>query len=143
MNADWRAKMIREFIDKHQDKVDWDLAAICKEVGLPLSGRQARRLFKASMGTGIKEYVKKRRLATAAEQLRLTDSAIKTIAVDLGYKHARNLARSFKRVFLLNPMEFRKVCRKTASRHEVPPTPVCHAVHSDTDQVLIQWSNLQ
>src|SRR6267378_2494236 len=69
-DTDWRAKRLKEFIDQQQGKVRWKLGDACRELGFPISDRQARRLFKVSMGVGIKEYSMNRRLAWAAEQLR-------------------------------------------------------------------------
>src|SRR2546423_52795 len=53
-DTDWRAKKLKEFIDHHQGKVRWKLRDACKQLGFPMSDRQARRLFKASIGVGIK-----------------------------------------------------------------------------------------
>jgi two-component system response regulator YesN len=76
-----------------------------------MSHRQARRLFRVSMGVGIKEYSMNRRLACAAEQLRATNAPIKAIAVEVGYQTTGHFARSFKELFYLTPMEFRRIWR--------------------------------
>ena len=83
-DTDWRAMKLKVFIDQHQGKVRWRLGDACKQLGFPLSDRQARRLFKVSMGMGMKEYSRNRRLACAAEQLRATNAPIKAIAVEVG-----------------------------------------------------------
>src|SRR5258708_26075991 len=83
-DTDWRAKKLMEFIDSHVDKVQWNLDDVCQQLGLPLSGRQARRLFKVSTGMGIRVYARNRRLAVAAEQLRATNASVKAIAADAG-----------------------------------------------------------
>src|SRR5713226_9088289 len=85
-NTDWRAKKLKDFIDQHQGEVRWKLGDACKQVGFPVSDRQARRLFKVSTGMGIKEYAKNKRLGWAAEQLRATNVPVKVIATDLGYQ---------------------------------------------------------
>lgn len=109
---DWRVRALKEFIDSHPDKVRWNLDDASKELGLPLSGRQLRRLFKASTGIGIREYAKNRCLASAAEQLRTTHAPVKTVAADHGYQSTCHFARSFKELFRLNPMEFRRIWRR-------------------------------
>src|SRR5881227_4252035 len=68
----------------------WRLDEICRQLDLCISARQARRLFKACTGLGIKEYAKKRRLEIAAQQLQATDEPVKAIAIDAGYRHVRN-----------------------------------------------------
>lgn len=112
-DADWRAKKITGFIDSHPGKVGWNLDDICKQLGLPMSGRQARRVFRRAMRIGFKEYLKKSRLGFAAEQLKATTTVpIKAIAADAGYERAAEFGRSFKSLFLLSPTEFRTLWRQ-------------------------------
>src|SRR6266404_1281658 len=108
-DLDWRAKKLKEFIDQGRVRVRWRVGDTCKELGFPISDRQARRLFKISVGVGFKKYSRNRRLARAAEQLRATSVAVKVIAADAGYQSTRNFARRFKELFHLRPMEFRRV----------------------------------
>src|SRR4029077_16856825 len=82
LGTDWRARRLKEFVDTYRDRVQWSLDDVCGQLGLALSGRQARRLFVASTGIGIREYAKKRRLAIAAEQLRATNAPVKAVAAD-------------------------------------------------------------
>jgi AraC-like DNA-binding protein len=110
-DTDWRAKKLKEFIDQQQGKLRWKLEDACKQLGIPMSDRQARRLFKASIGMGIKEYSMNRRLACAAAQLRATNAPIKAIAVEVGYQTTGHFTRSFKQLFCLTPMEFRRIWR--------------------------------
>ncbi len=110
-DADWRAKKLKEFIDQDQGGVRWRLGDVCKKLGFSMSDRQARRLFRASIGMGIKEYSMNRRLACAADQLRATNAPIKAIAIEVGYQTTGHFTRSFKDLFYLTPMEFRKICR--------------------------------
>jgi transcriptional regulator GlxA family with amidase domain len=110
IEMDWRAIKIKEFVDSHPGKVGWNLDDLCKQLCLPVSGRQARRVFRRAIRIGFKEYLKKSRLAFAAEQLKATTTVpIKAIAADAGYERAAEFGRSFKRLFLLSPTEFRTV----------------------------------
>ena len=111
-DTDWRAKKLKEFIDQDQVRIRWRLGDACKQLGFPISDRQARRLFRISIGVGIKEYSRSRRLAHAAEQLRETSVPVKVIAADAGYQSTRNFARRFKQLFHVRPMEFRRVWRR-------------------------------
>src|SRR5205823_11950979 len=78
---------------------------------LPISGRQARRLFKTHTGIGIKQYAKKKRLEMAAQQLRATEAPVKAIAVDAGYRHVGNFTRSFLKHFRVSQIG-RASCRE-------------------------------
>ena len=106
--VDWRAVKLKEFIDASAGASRRSLEDVCHDLGLGLSGRQARRLFKVSTQMGFREYAKKRRLAYAAAQLQGTRISVKAIAIDAGYQSSRHFARSFKELFRLRPMEFRK-----------------------------------
>jgi len=107
-SLDWRATRIKEFIDSHPLQPGRNLDAVCSELGLSMSGRQARRLFQRSFGLGIRDYARNRRLSVAAEQLEATSTPVKAIAADLGYQSTRQFRRRFKEFFGLSPVEFRK-----------------------------------
>ena len=110
VEMDWRAKKIKEFVDSYPGKVGWNIDDVCKQLGLAISGRQARRVFRRARRIGFKEYLKKSRLGFAAEQLKATTTVqIKAIAADAGYERTAEFGRSFKRLFLLSPTEFRTV----------------------------------
>jgi len=107
---DWRARKLKEFIDSQPGKFRWNLDDVCKQLDLAMSGRQARRVFRHVMRIGFKEYLKKSRLGFAAEQLKATTTVpIKAIAADAGYERTAEFGRSFKRLFLVSPTEFRTV----------------------------------
>ena len=108
---DWRVLELRNLIDSDPAQVRGNLDNVCRQLGLCISGRQARRLFKTCTGIGIKKYVKKKRLSIAAQQLRTTEVPIKAVAIDAGYLHVRNFTRCFLKEFGLSPIEFRRVWR--------------------------------
>jgi transcriptional regulator GlxA family with amidase domain len=108
-NRDWRVEKLRNFIDSHPGELRRSLSYVCKHLELPMSDRQARRLFKSTTGIGIKEYVRRTRLTRAIEQLQHTNTPIKVIAADLGYEKTGHLSRSFKDFFRLGPREFRSI----------------------------------
>ena len=109
---DWRVEKLRAFIYCHPGEVRHSVENVCKYLELPLSERHARRLFKAGTGVGIREYLVRRRLTCAVEQLQLTNTPIKVIAADLGYEKTGHLSRSFKKFFHLGPIEFRRIWRR-------------------------------
>ncbi len=112
VDMDWRARKIKEFVDGNTGQVPLNLSDVCKQLAIPMSGRQARRLFRNSMGIGIKEYAKRRHLVVAAEQLQATNIPIKEIASEAGYQSTQTFARRFKELFLATALEFRTLRRK-------------------------------
>jgi transcriptional regulator GlxA family with amidase domain len=112
-DIDWRARKLKDFIDAHAGETHWNMENVCKELGLSMSSRQARRLFRSSTGIGIREYRMNVRFAVAEEHLRATNMPIKVVAAEAGYQNSRHFARRFKDVFHLKPMEFRRVWQRT------------------------------
>jgi len=115
VSGDWRVQKLKNLIDSDPARVRWNIDEVCKQLELCISGRQARRLFKACTGVGIKDYAKKRRLDAAAQALRTTDSPVKAIAMDAGYVHVRNFTRCFLKQFGLCPTKFRRVRSERAA----------------------------
>ncbi len=112
-NVDWRAGKLKDFIDSHSAGDRLSIEEVCKEIGLPTSMRQTRRLFKTSTGISVRKYAKNKRLAFAARQLQATGTPIKVIALEIGYRRTAEFTRSFKELFRLSPTEFRTVWRKS------------------------------
>ena len=112
-NTDWRAEKLKDFIDSHSAGDRLSITGVCKELGLPTSVRQARRLFKTSTGISVRKYAKNKRLAFAARQLQATGAPIKVIALEIGYRRTAEFTRSFKELFRLSPTEFRMVWQKS------------------------------
>jgi len=111
-NLDWRIKKLKDFLESPSGGVRWNLDDVCGQLELAMSGRHARRLFAATAGIGVREYAKNRRLAKAAEQLHSTNTPVKAIAADAGYQSTCHFARSFRVLFQLRPLEFRKLCQR-------------------------------
>src|SRR5713226_139810 len=114
-NVDWRAERLRVFIDSHSAGDRLSVEEVCKELGLPTSVRQARRLFKASVGVSVRKYARNKRLAFAARQLQTTGVPIKVIALEIGYRRTAEFTRSFKELFRLSPLEFRRIWSRRES----------------------------
>ncbi len=65
------------------------------------------RQFIAVLGESIGNYIKKRRLANAAQKLLYTDEKIITIALDNNFESAEAFSRAFKSVYKVNPSTYR------------------------------------
>ncbi len=106
-HSDWRTRSLRRFVDAHAGKSGVNLDNIVRELKLDISSAYAARVFKQKTGIGIREYTKKRRLASAAMSLRGSDRSIKEIAADLGYGSVQHFTRAFKTAFKISPSEYR------------------------------------
>ena len=110
--ADWRVEGILQFVDAQGGKLGWDLNDVCTRLALGISGTHAAKLFTRHTGMGIREYAKQVRLTLAAQRLRTTTESVKQIALELGYHNPNDFCRQFKKLFSLNPTEFRAVYRQ-------------------------------
>ncbi|WP_010503209.1 AraC family transcriptional regulator [Paenibacillus elgii] len=67
------------------------------------------RIFYATTGETIGDYIRKRRLTEAAIELLSSDKPILDIAVDYNFESQEAFTRSFKNVFGIPPHRFRKI----------------------------------
>ena len=83
-----------------------DLKYLAKKLGLNMFIME--RVFSIITNTSIKEYIRKRRLSLAYEEIKNTDNKIIDVAVKYGYESSVSFARSFKREFNVAPSKIRK-----------------------------------
>jgi LacI family transcriptional regulator len=79
---------------------------VLKEV--PLSRRSLEKRFMLTTGYPVYEYIYNQRIEKFTQKLLETDMTIFEIALDLGLSDSKNIARQFKQVKGLTPMEYRK-----------------------------------
>jgi LacI family transcriptional regulator len=94
-------KYIHENLDKNL-KVD----QVLKEV--PLSRRSLEKRFVQTTGYPVYEYIYNQRIEKFTQKLLETDMTIFEIALDLGLSDSKNIARQFKQIKGLTPVEYRK-----------------------------------
>lgn len=94
-------KYIHLNIDKNL-KVD----QVLKEV--PLSRRSLEKRFIQTTGYPVYKYIYNLRIEKFAERLLETDMTIIEIAQELGLNDTKNIARQFKQIKGLTPLEYRK-----------------------------------
>lgn len=70
-----------------------------------LSTRQIERLVRARFNLPPREFLRRERMASAAQLLRSADS-IKETSFELGYTHPTTFNRHFKKHFGVTPTEF-------------------------------------
>jgi AraC family transcriptional regulator len=66
------------------------------------------RIFTALVGDTLKEYIRKRRMTLAANDLVETDKKIIDIAIEYGFNTQESFSRCFKEHFSMTPAKFRK-----------------------------------
>jgi LacI family transcriptional regulator len=94
-------KYIHGNLDKNL-KVD----QVLKEV--PLSRRSLEKRFILTTGYPVYEYIYNQRIEKFTQKLLETDMTIFEIALDLGLSDSKNIARQFKQIKGVTPMEYRK-----------------------------------
>jgi AraC-like DNA-binding protein len=102
---DWnRLRLIEEFLEQRIDDVP-SLEEIAQQGGFSVNTLQ--RLFRASHGMTVFEYVRGRKLDRAWAELERDGVSITEAAFNAGYSSAANFATAFKRRFGLSPKNIR------------------------------------
>jgi AraC-like DNA-binding protein len=92
----------------------WTVEDLARQVGMSRSGL-ARR-FADLLGVPPMQYLAQWRLQLAAQQLRLTDRPLASVAEDVGYESEAAFNRAFKREFGVPPATWRKSAAGSATR---------------------------
>jgi AraC family transcriptional regulator len=66
------------------------------------------RLFTAVLGESVGSYIKKRRLADAAQKLLYTDKRVIDIAIENGFDSSEAFSRAFKVIYKTSPINYRR-----------------------------------
>ncbi|MBN1535128.1 MAG: AraC family transcriptional regulator [Anaerolineales bacterium] len=66
------------------------------------------RLFTTVIGESVGSYIKKRRLADAAQKLLYSDKRIIDIAIENGFESSEAFSRAFKSTYKISPSTYRK-----------------------------------
>ena len=113
MNFDYLNKMI-DYIEKNlDDKIDYNKLSKITNTNLFI----LERIFMFLTNMTLTEYIKKRRLSKAFEDIRNTDSKIIDIAFKYQYNSAPSFNRAFKQLFNITPTE----CRKGIGNYKIIP----------------------
>ena len=110
---DRRVRSILELLDGewHREICVPDLA---HRVGLGPS--RLEHLFNAHAKMAIRDFVRERRLAKAAELLITTEDRISSICTRIGFHDVSNFNHAFKKRFGMAPREYRRVRGDEVSR---------------------------
>lgn len=105
MDSRMRFEKLIEYIETHlTQKIDYkELAKI-----LAVSEQSMQRIFIFITNMSLSEYIRKRRLSRAYEELKNSNIKIMDLAIKYQYESEISFSRSFKNMFNINPSECRK-----------------------------------
>lgn len=113
MNFDCLNKMI-DYIENNLDN-EIDFSELSKITNINIFILE--RIFMFLTGMTVIEYIRKRRLSKAFEEIRNTDLKIIDIAFKYQYNSAPSFNRAFKQLFNMTPTE----CRKSIGNYKIIP----------------------
>ncbi|KWX75554.1 transcriptional regulator, AraC family [Paenibacillus jilunlii] len=93
-----------DFIEQHLDE-ELNLDRIAREAGF--SKFHFHRIFQKYVGKSPAEYIRTRKLSSAARLLLYSEERILDIAVHYGFESQEAFTRAFKRLYALPPAEYR------------------------------------
>jgi len=96
---------MNEILEDNLNEEHFNVEELCGQLGI--SRVQLHRKVKAMCGCSAAQYIKKHKLAQAAEWLNKGGETISEIAFKLGYSSLAHFSRSFKKEFSLTPKEFK------------------------------------
>ena len=100
----WMEQVLND-IENHLTE-ELDIAELARQTFL--SRFYFQRIFRATWGMGVGEYIRNRRLALAGEDLLNTDAKVIEIAAKYGYDSPDSFRRAFVRFHGISPSEVRK-----------------------------------
>jgi AraC-like DNA-binding protein len=92
------------------------LSDLARRVGLGPS--RLSHLFKSDLNVNIRDFLRERRLARAAELLATTEERIFVISTRSGFSDVANFNHAFKRHFGVTPREYRRVRDEVSRSHQ-------------------------
>lgn len=102
----WEA--IQNSVDYIENHLQEDIRAEALSKMTGLSPFYFQRLFRRLVNKPLQEYVKMRRLARAAEELKSKNPRILDVALDYGFSSHGNFTRAFKETYGITPEEYKK-----------------------------------
>jgi AraC-like DNA-binding protein len=103
--VDPRVQIVVKIIGEQKGEIHLTLRASSRLLGV--SEAYLLRLFKREVGTTFRRYLRKERMAQAAELVSDPSLAIKRIALVSGYSDVSNFYRDFKQAHGMSPRELR------------------------------------
>lgn len=100
-------KAIQRFVNEVEDQLE-DSIDIDQLIGITyVSKFHFYRLFKAVVGIPVYDYIRKRKLIRAADDLRKTQYTVLDIAIKYGFASQEVFTRNFKKLYHISPAKYR------------------------------------
>jgi AraC-like DNA-binding protein len=99
---------ILDYLENHYQEALSRTEAACR---FNLSPAHLSRLFKASTGMRLKEYLTKLRLESASRDIVQTDRSVLAIALDNGFDSIRTFNRVFRKAYRRSPTDMRSAAQ--------------------------------
>jgi AraC-like DNA-binding protein len=115
--VDPRIGIVLKMIEEQKGALSLSLTASSRALGV--TEEHLLRVFKRELGMTFRQYLRKRRMALAAELVGDSSLAIKHIATLFGYGDVSNFYRDFKEVHGVNPGEWR-TANQVFQSHKLP-----------------------
>lgn len=94
-----------EYLENHMES-KFDIDEVAK---IALSSKfHFQRMFHMVTGVTVAEYVRKRRLTLAAQELAISDIKVIDVALKYGYQTPESFTKAFRKIHGVNPSEVRK-----------------------------------
>lgn len=113
MNFEYLNEMIQYIEDNLTEEIDYKKLA--KIVGV--SEYSLQRIFIFLTNISISEYIRKRRLSRAFEELKTSDAKVIDVAIKYQYDSSISFSRAFKNMFGITPNE----CKKSNENYKLFP----------------------
>ena len=98
-----------------------------------------QRVFSIVTGITITEYIRKRRLSLAFEELKLTDNKVIDIAFKYGYDSSISFSRSFKKEFGVTPS---KISKDKGNMYKIFPRINFNSKYQNKDIIKYEIKNI-
>ncbi|MTH53386.1 helix-turn-helix domain-containing protein [Bacillus mangrovi] len=110
--------IIQKTIDWIEDHLQEDISARDIASAAGFSKFHFHRIFQAAVGVSFSEYLRNRRMTSAAAALIHTDERIIDIALSCCFESQEVFTRAFKRVYQLPPGQYRKLMKELIAPKE-------------------------
>lgn len=105
------AKRMDRVLEYIQDHLDDELSLEVLAGIASFSEYHFHRIFSGMVGESVKAYVRRLRLERAAGRLKLTRTAVTTLAFEASFESHEAFTRAFHKMFGISPLQYRKETR--------------------------------